>query len=180
MAFASLDQLRKVQLPLRKSVEAMLSEACATSKAQVFLSHSHLDDKDLARTIRLLEHAGATVRVDKSEKRMLGVSGGVVAPIVKNLVRSCPKMVVAMTQNIATSRWIPWEIGLADGLHGVNNVALFPLLETSVADVPVEKEYLSMYPTVEWEHLTGDYEGWVVKNPKNDRYWTLNQWVNQT
>jgi hypothetical protein len=177
LAFASLDDLRSVPLPLRKTASAILTEARVASAGDVFLSHSHLDDDSLAHLIALLEDCGADVRVDRKEANLLTLSGSEAAPLVREQIQSSPKLVVALTMSIVASRWMPWEIGLADGMHGVRNVALFPLRAPNVAAVPVEKEYLAMYPTIQWESLTTGYTGYCVSNPENGQFWTLKQWL---
>ncbi len=177
MAYVTLGQLRSIPIQLEKSA-ALLREARANVLAEVFLSHSHLDDQDLARVVTLLEQSGVQVRLDQTETLLFGLSGTEAAPIIRDSIQSCPKLVVALTKHIVGSRWIPWEIGLADGLHGINNVALFPLLAPSVKDVPVEKEYLDLYPAIEWVKLNNQpTTQYCVRVPGTQTYWTLQQWL---
>ena len=63
-------------------------------------------------------------------------------------------------------------------MHGVKNVALFPLRAPNVASVPVEKEYLTLYPSIEWMSLKDGYEGYCVRVPGTaNTFWTLANWL---
>lgn len=177
MAYVTLNQLSNIPILLSKSA-SRLDEARAVRQATVFLSHSHLDDNNLVRVITLLENENVKVKLDKTETMLVGLSGTAAAPIIRESIRSCPKFIVALTTSIIGSRWIPWELGLADGMHGSNNVAIFPLLTRSTDEIPVEKEYLDTYPAVEWVHLEGHrFEEYCVRIPGTTRFWTLKEWL---
>src|SRR5437667_7511711 len=113
MAFLSQRETRAVSY-LQKSLTLREARASFTGK-RVFLSHSSKDDDDVAGAIRLLERFRASVYADNFDTSLARTSGLEAARILRGRIRECPRFVVLVTRNSRESRWIPWELGVADG-----------------------------------------------------------------
>ncbi len=88
---------------------------------------------------------------------------------------------VLVTENTSTSRWIPWEVGLADAFAGTNRVVLFPLRSSaSASELWVRQEYFDLYARIERHAGPPDYRpDWAVRAP-GGQYWTLRGWLDHT
>jgi hypothetical protein len=109
---------------------------------RVFLSHSHAD-RDLAQGLTLiLEDFEADLYVDIRDNELPEQTGPETAERIKGKIGASQKFIVLLTSSSGGSKWVPWELGIADSLLGMSNVAIFPL--TSFAGFN-GLEYLQMY-----------------------------------
>lgn len=101
---------------------------------------------------------------------------------MRKAVASCRRLVVLVTEETATSRWLPWETGLADGVAGSEQVALLPLRPSATAsDLWLQQRYFDLYGRIEHVTLRGDSQPcWAVRNPDDGKYWRLQAWIEQT
>lgn len=65
---------------------------------------------------------------------------------IKEKIVECDRLVVIATPNALHSLWVPWELGCADGTKGVNNIAVFPVVERSAEYDGTE--YVGIYPSI--------------------------------
>jgi hypothetical protein len=175
MAFVTFDQLRKIQSPIKKSV--LLEDAQQKRAKDIFLSHSHFDRGDLAQLLALFSNHGSSVYIDFEDRDLPEETSGETAARLRKMIQQCRKFIVAISQNIQRSRWVPWELGFADGVKNFADVALFPIVG-SVSTASLSQEYLDIYPRVEWEQLQGyqTYQ-YSVYDPRDKKYWTLKDWL---
>ncbi len=130
---------------LRKS-ERVIKEARERT-TDVFLSHSSHDADLVADVVAFLEDQGLEVYVDRADPHMPKITSEETASRLKDQIRDCKKVMLMATNNaVKRSRWVPWELGLADGMKGPSGVILLPLVED---DGTWEgAEYLQRYPSV--------------------------------
>ena len=51
-----------------------------------------------------------------------------------------------VTENSKDSRWVPWELGYADPVKGMDYIATFPIAEKSNF---AQNEYMKIYPKIQ-------------------------------
>lgn len=124
----------------------------------VFLSHSH-DDKDLVEPVRLLlANQGVVLYVDWRDPTMPRMTSPHTARLLKERMNSADKFVMLGTNNSARSRWVPWELGVADQMKGLPRIAVFPIQPNQGSWEG--HEYVGIYPRI--ERVTS---GFVVVEP---------------
>jgi hypothetical protein len=143
----------------------------------VFLSHSSKDHDYVADVIDLLAQFGATTYVDDGDKRLPITPSHATAEILKDAVKSCPRFIVLVSPNSYASKWIPWELGLADGYKGVPPVAIMPIAATSEEGNWAKQEYLGLYPRIVWRYGTDYSRIHEVYDPRCHKSWTLRSWL---
>ena len=152
----------------------------STKKANydLFLSHSYLD-KDLVLTlVQLFTNAGYYVYVDWIDDVQLDRNNVTVATakFIKSRIKQCKGLSYISTSNIVSSKWCPWELGIADGLHS-GKACILPVLNQG--DSYNGQEYLKLYPYIEYARRFGDkiYDFWVYDPESRDKYIILSDWL---
>ncbi|MBI4586011.1 MAG: toll/interleukin-1 receptor domain-containing protein [Planctomycetes bacterium] len=119
----------------------------STARATVFLSHSH-KDKDLVEpAIAALLKQGVVVYVDWKDPTMPEATSPKTAAAIKVRIKECRKFVLLASDNGLTSKWVPWELGIADSQNGMDSVVILP-----VTDDPRTwpgSEYVGIYDRIE-------------------------------
>lgn len=144
----------------------------------LFLSHSYLD-KDLVLTlVQLFTNAGYYVYVDWIDDVQLDRNNVTVATanFIKSRIKQCKGLSYISTSNIVSSKWCPWELGIADGLHS-GKACILPVLNQG--DSYNGQEYLKLYPYIEYARRSGDnvYDFWVYDPKKSGEYIVLSDWL---
>ena len=115
----------------------------------IFLSHNFLDAEIIFGLKEILEESGFSVFVDWIEAPELDRKNvtPVTAAYLRDAMRRSNSLLYAVSENSDGSKWMPWELGFSDGLHG--HVAIVPISEyENTADSYQGKEYLGLYPYV--------------------------------
>lgn len=120
-----------------------------------FLSHSTKDATVLPFVVKLLEDHGASVYVDKKDPALPPVTSRHTASTLRTRLKGCDKFVLLTSPNSKDSRWMPWELGLADGYRSSRNVAILPTPEKVNERVWAEQEYLGIYDRI----VYGTFQG---------------------
>ncbi|HUR24934.1 MAG TPA: toll/interleukin-1 receptor domain-containing protein [Candidatus Thermoplasmatota archaeon] len=172
----TFSQLESFSASLDRGV--LLKQASNAQGKTVFLSHSHQDKKFLPGVIQVLQSEGGQVYVDHIDERLPRQTNRETADILRSTIRSCTRFVAFVTTNSKDSRWIPWELGLADGAKGEPTVALFPSAERAGDSTWTEQEYLGLYRRIDWGSINGfEKPGWrVLDHAKNQATW-LKDWI---
>jgi len=154
------------------------SKRASASASDVFLSHSSADKAVLPQVIGFLEQFGAKVYIDKADKELPQKTSAETGMKLKEQIARCPKFIVLVTANSKNSRWIPWELGIADEKKKLPNVALLPDVgNQSNAEWP-EQEYLGLYPRIVLENFTGQTTPvWMVLEHHTNTGIELGQWL---
>ncbi|WP_234180007.1 toll/interleukin-1 receptor domain-containing protein [Sphingopyxis sp. NFH-91] len=160
------------QASLRKSAESR-SPSGAT-----FLSHSSKDQDLLPAAITLLENHGATVYVDKKDPALPPYTSRATAAGLKNRIQQSRKFVLLASQNSKDSRWVPWELGLADGYKGMGRVAILPTVEDQSEKSWAQWEYLGLYDRIVWgDHQQYSEKIWMVLDEEDNTATELRAWL---
>lgn len=126
-----------------------------SAKHRVFLSHSHMDARDISKEdlrnlitmlVALSLKLGFEVYIDWLDPDMPSQTCEGTANRIKEKIDGCDRFLLAATTNAINSRWVPWELGYADKAKGVDNVAVLPIADPN--GYWEGSEYLRIYPTV--------------------------------
>lgn len=150
----------------------------SASSLDVFLSHSSLDKDALPKAIAFLKNFGANVYIDKADKELPQKTSSETGRKLKQRIAECPKFIVLVTANSKNSRWIPWELGIADEKKTLHNVALLPDVENQTNAEWLEQEYLGLYPRIvntNFVHQTAPV--WMVRNHHLNEGTELKKWL---
>ena len=98
--------------------------------------------------IAILERHGAAVYVDKKDESLPPTTSRETASILKNRIKQCRKFILLTTKNSKDSRWMPWELGLADGYRQTSNLTIFPGVDSAGDRTWSEREYLGIYDRI--------------------------------
>jgi hypothetical protein len=166
------------QLGSQANAQLSLARAYNPIGKSIFLSHKTQDDNLVAGAVFVLEENGGRVYVDHQDRSLVGSDVTTIAGHLRKVISQCTKLVMLATPASTDSKWIPWELGLADGLERQRNVALFPV-STSSADMAwSEREYLGLYQRIALGRLQGQAEDrWIVWDHINNKMITLRDWI---
>lgn len=144
----------------------------------IFLSHAFEDARDILMVYEALTLVGYDVFVDwiaEPDTDRAEVTKDT-AEGLRDVMQRSKCLLFAASSNSGESKWMPWELGYSDGLHG--KVAVLPItddetdLETYIAD----QQYLGLYPyvTINGNSL-GQAQLWV--SDAIDTFVSLNDWL---
>lgn len=118
----------------------------ANAQATIFLSHSSKDRELLTPAIAFLRSHGVSVFVDWMDQGMPDVVSGETAKRIKQKVREQKKFMVMVTENSKDSRWVPWELGFADPVKGMEHIAILPVSDSGSF---AQNKYMNIYPKIQ-------------------------------
>ena len=176
--FATFQDLNKFK---RNINEAAIVKSASASKLNktVFLAHASKDAQYLPAVISVLEKNGGKVYVDKVDQRLPQNPNRETAEILRGTIKNCRRFVMFVTPNSKDSRWVPWELGLADGEKGEYPIALFPASTTSSDQMWAKQEYLQLYSVIVFgkiKNVTTE-PTWIVWNRAKNTADTLKKWL---
>ncbi|MFA7123300.1 MAG: toll/interleukin-1 receptor domain-containing protein [Candidatus Delongbacteria bacterium] len=148
----------------------------------VFLSHSSDDMDSVPSVISFLESFGVNVYIDKKDNSLPKITSIETAKILKERIHNCNKFIVLVSENSKDSRWVPWELGLADENKSVRNIALMPLINSSsdlfYTQTWAEQEYLGIYHRIVFGGLKGkESDVWMVLDKNENIGIELIKWL---
>lgn len=163
------------------AAKAMLKVASHRPGKTTFLSHSTDEDDLVPGAVHILENHGGKVYVDHRDPTLPETDCLAIAEHLRTVIAGCRKFVMLATPRSKDSKWIPWELGLGDGLRNNTNVALFPLAESAADQQWAEREYLGLYQRIVWGRLEGsDDPLWLVWNYRTNTAESLTKWLART
>lgn len=153
-----------------------------TTKNTVFLSHSHQDADLVLAAVNFLLTLGVEVYVDWLDSSMPSITSGETASKIKGKIKECDRFAVLLSENSVGSKWVPWELGYADGVKDINKIAIMPIRRNQyTSDSAFDGlEYMSLYPVIKEGFLDGNIFASVFlpkrlgetgKGYKVDEYW---------
>jgi hypothetical protein len=96
----------------------------------IFLSHSHKDKELVKGIINLLSYLGKfTIYVDWQDSSMPNTTNRQTAEKIKDTIKELDTFVVLATNNAVCSRWVPWEIGIADTVKSLKSILVIPICD---------------------------------------------------
>lgn len=179
------EQLRSfaANLPLQEQA-TLRSAALATSRiftGTTFLSHSSKDDDLVVGAIGVLENHGAKVYVDEVDPEMPPYTSDETAELLKQRIHQTSRFVLLASKNSQESKWVPWELGVADGDKGLDRIALFPASDSPHDTTWASWEYLGLYRRIVWGNMEGHKDPlWMVWDKKRNTALKLATWLAQT
>lgn len=178
LSYTTFDDIRGINRNIDESV--VVAKAYQKDYKTIFLSHSSKDSELLPGVITILENHGGYVYIDKKDPRLPYTVTPETANILRDTIRQCRKMVVLVSSNTKSSRWIPWELGLGDEAKNAYNVALFPVVEKSYETAWTQQEYLGLYRRIIWGTFKGKDKGeWMVQEHRKNTADQLGEWLRQ-
>ncbi len=139
----------------------------------IFLCHSH-KDKQLAIGFKrwlaqLLEKEKVDVRIyiDWQDSSLPDKPNKETAEHIRNKIKELDLFIFLATNNALSSKWCPWEIGLADGLKDYENILIVPIVYLYDEEFQ-GSEYLQLYKRLE---ITGDNKMFILF-PEFEEYGT--------
>lgn len=152
----------------QKSAVALNSASADTT---IFLSHSHRDRELIEPAIAFLRSHGVRIYVDWMDEGMPDVVSGETAKKIKGKIREQRKFLVMVTENSKDSRWVPWELGFADPVKGMDHIATFPIADKSDF---TQNEYMKIYPKIYFVTDT-----WYIWQDDPIKITKLTDWLKQ-
>ena len=144
----------------------------------VFLSHSSKDKEVLPSVINFLSQYGVNVYIDKTDKELPRNTSPETGDILKKRIQESKKFIVLVSPNSKDSKWIPWELGIADEKKKIRNVALFPNVQNASMPSWPEQEYLGLYPRIVLENFKGQSTPvWMVLDHHASTGTELSEWL---
>ena len=113
----------------------------------IFLSHSHKDRLLVQGLINHFAHFGISIYVDWQDSNMPRVTSRETAKNIKEKIDELDYFFILATQNAMVSRWVPWEIGIADSKKQIDKIVLIPVRDQG--GYFYGNEYLQLYQTIE-------------------------------
>lgn len=147
-------------------------------QGSTFLSHSSKDEELVVGAIRVLEDHGASVYVDEIDPEMPPYTNDETASLLKKRIKQTMRFVLLTSENSKESRWVPWELGIADGEKGVSGIALFPASDTTDNSGWASWEYLGLYKRIVFGDLQGHQKPlWMVLDERQNVGIPLTTWL---
>lgn len=120
----------------------------STGEKDIFLSHSHKDNRHVAGAIEMLTRFNATVYADLNDPSLPEIPSPTTAKIIHINIISCRRTIILVSPESYDSKWIPWELGLSDGLRGMKYTAILPINQSGHEDIWAHREYIGLYPLI--------------------------------
>jgi hypothetical protein len=176
--YITRDMIRRNAGPLTEQASIVRKAASRSPAGSSFLSHSTKDTDLLPGVIGILEAHGASVYVDKKDESLPPTTSRETASILRGRVKQCKKFILFTTTNSKDSRWMPWELGLADGFRQMPNVTIFPGVDTAHDHTWSEREYLGVYDRIVFgAHQAYPKPVFMVWNHENNSGTELSAWL---
>jgi hypothetical protein len=168
------------QLTISEQASVRKSAAVRSVLGSTFLSHSSKDIDLVAGSINLLEGHGGTVYIDEVDATLPPYTNEQTAAGLKDRITQCRKFVLLATDNSKDSRWVPWELGIADGKKAFANIAILPESNSTNDDDWGNWEYIGLYRKIVWGKFKGNQKDeFIVLNSKTNVGVPLRDWLKE-
>jgi hypothetical protein len=169
MSFYTINDLNQVASTRTFSQkERIINEAKEYTVFDIFLSHCFLDREVVKALFLDLTSMGFKVYVDWIIDPHLDRANVTKqsAELIRKRMKSSKSLLLAISANATTSKWMPWELGFIDG--NTAKCAIVPVFDSSY-NLPESYsgyEYLKLYPYVKKRNnKSGESKLWVAENP---------------
>lgn len=140
----------------------------------IFLSYSSKDKEYINSIIDILESNNGQVYTDIQDNDLPQETNRETATELKRKIKKIPKTIVFVTTNSHLSKWIPWELGLADGSKNIEDIAIFPSEDKINDGEWSNQEYLGIYDKI----MKDDKDIFYVSDYKGNYKCSLKDWIN--
>lgn len=166
------------EMPLKEQASLRKSAKTTTIEGSTFLSHSSKDTEAVVAAIAILKNHGAKVYVDEVDPTLPPFTTQETAKKLKKRITQCARFVLLASEKSKNSRWVPWELGIADGKKGLARIATFPVGEDAGSDDWANWEYMGVYRKIVWGKLKEDtHSRWLVWNEDENTAIPLRKWI---
>lgn len=128
----------------------------ASAKRTIFLSHSHKDRALAEGLIVYLGSQGINVYVDWNDKGIPRITNRETANKIKESIDDNSFFLILATDNALSSRWVPWEIDVADQMKKSQRIAIIPIVERDDNEFK-GNEYLQLYRCIRLDSVYGGH-----------------------
>jgi hypothetical protein len=164
-----------------KAADVILKESFSayksTSEYDIFLSHSYKDKEVILGLKGFIESLGYSVYIDWVVDTQLDRTfvSRETAKLLKDRMKSCKCLFYAFSMNSPNSVWMPWELGLFDGIKG--KAAVLPINDSGFVQNEFKgQEYLELYPYIDkGNDNTGKMRLWICVD--SIAYVTFDAWL---
>lgn len=176
MAFLNLSSLSTAPFQEAKFLNEDVRQLSSTvPRLQVFLSYRHQDRAYVPGVAKFLKQLRAGIYVDFLDDKLAAAPSEKTAPILRSRIKQSTKLIQLITPNSSSSKWMPWELGLSDGLLGYPNSVMLPVVNDY--NRSVDQEYLNMYGHIETSQSKDKtINDWAVHYPDGTALW-FSQWL---
>lgn len=152
---------------LRALAESYIVKSVLQARITIFLSHSHKDRELAIGFQNLLAQYGINVYIDWQDSTLPDTPNRVTAETIKEKIKEMNLFILLTTNYALSSRWCPWEIGIADSFKDYDSILIVPIVD----DLGEFKgnEYLQLYKRIE---ISFDKKPLVIE-PEFRKYGTL-------
>ncbi|MBE7474276.1 MAG: toll/interleukin-1 receptor domain-containing protein [Anaerolineales bacterium] len=170
MTYLKEDQLRNIAKFRGNS--RFLESTKSVAKVSIFLSHSHRDREIVEGFITLLANSSQiTIYVDWQDGDMPRITNRDTAQRIKLKIGELNLFMILATKNAMNSKWVPWEIGVADSKKPLNRILVVPVADPSGHFYG--NEYMQLYQRIEVSS-SGDLG---VFEPNAISGYTVKEWL---
>jgi hypothetical protein len=142
-----------------KSTRTIFAEATTFDPEKtydVFLSHSSRDKPLVLGVKARLEDENLSVYIDWIDDADLDRAA--VTPEnarrLRRRMKQCQSLLYIATDNASRSKWMPWEVGLFDGLGKGERIGVLPVLDSATEKFD-GMEFLGLYSVVDLRRTRG-------------------------
>jgi len=145
----------------------------------IFLSHSFLDKEEVEGLYLELTDFGFKVYVDWIIDPHLDRANVTKesASFIRNRMKTCKSLLLAISTNADTSKWMPWELGYMDSK--TSKCAIIPVSKEAILPKSYKGvEYLSLYPFI--KKLPTDKlinKLWIIE--ESQKYVVFDDWFHK-
>lgn len=158
--------------------KAYKSLSKASAQVSIFLSHSHKDQELVEGFINYLAYSSQIViYVDWLDSDMPSITNRDTAHRIKQKINDLDYFLVLATKNAMQSKWVPWEIGIADKTKVANKIAIIPVVDPS--GQYHGNEFLQLYPTIQPGSRLGASVLAVFEPNRNNNGIVIRSWLSR-
>lgn len=172
MAYLSPEYLQRYDTTSLSNRAYFSESKSAALHATVFLSHSSADKGHVERVKLFFKEHSAIAFADSDDPTLPKPPTVDTAEKLKTHIKNKSRFVIMVSSNSRDSRWIPWELGIADGEKGVAPVAVLPITSDGNEEEWTKEEYYKLYPRIKHNG-----KEWIVHDPRDNKFWTLDNWL---
>lgn len=166
MAFVSEEILSNYgsRIDLSESRD-FIKAASSGIKHTIFLSHSHKDITAVKGFIKMLSRQGINVYIDSLDSSLPTITNRQTADKIKSKIKDIEFFWVLATTSALNSRWVPWEIGIADSIKAQDKVFIIPVNDATGKFAG--NEYLQLYHRLELNQTGTIFEAYAPGSNKS-------------
>ena len=133
MPYLTEDRLRAFadSLSLKYDSQVWLKDNRFEADVSIFLSHSHSDKELVEGFVKHLSSLGLDVYVDWKDPSMPSETSGETADRIKRRIGRDDIFMMLATESACKSRWVPWELGIADDRKDRRHIYIVPVKDRS-------------------------------------------------